>query len=140
MSTIDRIIDCARKVADHPGEVSRLVDLRLALRDHDRLHCAFYDVDRRVLLGRKGCCHLPTKRAQLLEALARRAGLIVSREAIYMHMWGDRPDGGPTDKNIDVQLTRLRREIVEVDAPIAIHTEWGFGYRLEMTGAPAGAA
>ena len=68
---------------------------------------------------------LTTGEAQLLQALARRAGQTVGR----LELAGGDGEGGA--RAVDVQVTRLRRKI-EPDPrqPRYLQTVWGEGYVL----------
>ena len=65
----------------------------------------------------------------LLTALARRAGRIVSREELYDVVW--RRERRSDDRSVDVYVRKLRRKLAEA-APEweCIHTHFGFGYRF----------
>lgn len=65
----------------------------------------------------------------LLVALARRAGRIVSREELFAVAWGRalRPD----DRSVDVYVRKLRRKLAAALPDWrCIHTHFGFGYRF----------
>jgi two-component system, OmpR family, response regulator len=66
---------------------------------------------------------------RMLEALVTRAGQVLSRDQLLDLTRGR--EGGPFDRAIDNQISRLRRKI-EVDAkdPQHIKTIWGGGYRF----------
>jgi two-component system, OmpR family, response regulator len=66
---------------------------------------------------------------RMLEALVSRAGQILSRDHLLDLTRGR--EGGPFDRAIDNQVSRLRRKI-EVDPknPQHIKTIWGGGYRF----------
>ena len=72
---------------------------------------------------------LSVREFQLLVALARRAGGIVSREDLYGIVWGGTLRNG--DRSIDVYVRKLR---VKLDRALPawryIHTHVGFGYRF----------
>lgn len=65
----------------------------------------------------------------LLVALARRPGRIVTRESLYEAAWGD--PMRPGDRSVDVYVHKLRAKL-EAALPerTFIHTHVGFGYRL----------
>ena len=78
--------------------------------------------------GRRGeIVHLTSAEAGLLSGLAARAGEAVSREDLSQSA----PLGGNI-RNVDVQMTRLRRKI-EPDPryPRYLHTVRGTGYALK---------
>lgn len=66
---------------------------------------------------------------RMLEALVERAGQVLTRDQLLDLTRGR--EGGPFDRAIDNQISRLRRKI-EVDAkdPQHIKTIWGGGYRF----------
>ena len=66
---------------------------------------------------------------RMLEVLVARAGQVLSREQLLDLTRGR--EGGPFDRAIDNQISRLRRKI-EADAkdPQHIKTIWGGGYRF----------
>ncbi|MDR0615461.1 MAG: response regulator transcription factor [Synergistaceae bacterium] len=68
---------------------------------------------------------------RLLEALAVRAGHIVTRGELLRRVWG--MQAGDT-RTLDVHVFRLRRKIEDdPDAPKLLHTVHGRGYRLADT-------
>ncbi|MFL5843690.1 MAG: helix-turn-helix domain-containing protein [Solirubrobacteraceae bacterium] len=73
---------------------------------------------------------LSVREFELLVALARQAGRIVRREALYELVWGGALRSG--DRSIDVYVRKLR---VKLENALPqwrfIHTHVGFGYRLE---------
>jgi DNA-binding response OmpR family regulator len=66
---------------------------------------------------------------ELLAALARRQGRIVSRDELYETVWG-----GPLradDRSVDVYVHKLRSKLARALPEWQfIHTHFGFGYRL----------
>ena len=78
---------------------------------------------------------LTVREFQLLCALARRGGRIVSRPELYAVVW-NRPFR-PDDRSVDVYVRKLRRKL---DAALPeqrfIHTHFGFGYRFECSDSP----
>ncbi len=73
---------------------------------------------------------LSVREFQLLVALARRAGGIVSRSELYVTVWGANLRDG--DRSVDVYVHKLR---VKLETALSgfrfIHTHVGFGYRLD---------
>jgi two-component system phosphate regulon response regulator OmpR len=67
----------------------------------------WFDLERAELRGPDGIIRLTGGEASLLQALARRAGEILSREDIGEAL--GTPDAG--ERAIDVQVTRLRRKV-----------------------------
>lgn len=78
---------------------------------------------------------LSVREFELLSALARKAGHVVAREALFATVWGGALRRG--DRSIDVYIHKLRQKL-ESAAPgwQFIHTHIGFGYRFapEPTG------
>ncbi|MEU8585705.1 response regulator transcription factor [Streptomyces sp. NPDC048664] len=64
----------------------------------------------------------------LLELLARNAGIVLDHATIYDRIWGY--DFGPGSKNLAVYVGYLRRKLDEPQAPALIHTVRGVGYVL----------
>jgi DNA-binding response OmpR family regulator len=72
---------------------------------------------------------LSVRELDLLAALARREGRIVSREELYQTVWGAplRAD----DRSVDVYVHKLRSKLaLAMPEWTFIHTHFGFGYRL----------
>ncbi|MFJ7076312.1 response regulator transcription factor [Streptomyces sp. NPDC098781] len=65
---------------------------------------------------------------ELLELLARNAGIVLDHATIYDRIWGY--DFGPGSKNLAVYVGYLRRKLDEPGAPQLIHTVRGVGYVL----------
>lgn len=73
---------------------------------------------------------LSVREFELLVALARQAGRIVRRDALYELVWGGTLR--PGDRSIDVYVRKLRVKLEEALPDWRfIHTHVGFGYRLE---------
>src|SRR4051794_22453180 len=108
-----RAMEAATQMADviHVGE--------LEIRAHDGL----------LVAGGKTVT-LSVREFELLVAMARQAGGIVRRDALYELVWGGRLRTG--DRSIDVYVRKLR---VKLERALPqwrfIHTHVGFGYRLE---------
>ena len=64
----------------------------------------------------------------LLELLARNAGIVLDHSTVYDRIWGY--DFGPGSKNLAVYIGYLRRKLEVQDAPALIHTVRGVGYTL----------
>jgi len=82
---------------------------------------------------------LSVREFELLAAMARRAGAIVTRGELYDAVWGGELRAG--DRSVDVYVSKLRGKL-EVAMPDRrfIHTHPGFGYRFQPQPAPGGAA
>jgi uroporphyrinogen-III synthase len=70
---------------------------------------------------------LPDRERQVLTALARRTGAVVSRSAIEREVWGSTDE----DRALDAVLTRVRRHIAP--SGLAIGTRVRRGYQLLAT-------
>ncbi len=73
---------------------------------------------------------LSVREFELLVAIARRAGAIVTREELYKVAWGGELRAG--DRSVDVYISKLRGKL-EAAMPDRrfIHTHPGFGYRFQ---------
>jgi DNA-binding response OmpR family regulator len=73
---------------------------------------------------------LSVREFQLLVAMAKRAGAIVTREELYGAAWGGELRRG--DRSVDVYVSKLRTKL-ETAMPDRrfIHTHPGFGYRFQ---------
>lgn len=82
---------------------------------------------RRAWRGRREL-ELTRTEFELLELLARNAGIVLDHSTIYDRIWGY--DFGPGSKNLAVYVGYLRRKLDEPGAPQLIHTVRGVGYVL----------
>jgi len=73
---------------------------------------------------------LSVREFELLVAMARHIGAIVSREDLYRTVWGGSLRAG--DRSVDVYVSKLRNKL-EAALPDRqfIHTHPGFGYRFQ---------
>lgn len=73
---------------------------------------------------------LSVREFELLAAMARRAGAIVTRDELYAEVWGG--ELRPGDRSVDVYVSKLRNKL-ETAMPDRrfIHTHPGFGYRFQ---------
>jgi two-component system phosphate regulon response regulator OmpR len=94
-----RIRTILRRAAPAPAAPHSLAPMQIGNR--------WFDIERAELRGPDGIIRLTGGEAALLQALARRAGDILSREDIGEAL--GTPDAG--ERAIDVQVTRLRRKI-----------------------------
>jgi len=92
-------------------------------------------VDPMVLLARVQALlrgvevELSTQEFELLFELARNAGTVLSREALFRSIRGIDYDG--MDRSIDVRVSRLRKKLGDSEPPPRrIKTVWGKGYLL----------
>jgi DNA-binding response OmpR family regulator len=73
---------------------------------------------------------LSVREFELLVAMARRMGAIITREELYNSVWGG--PLRPGDRSVDVYVSKLRNKL-ETAMPDRrfIHTHPGFGYRFQ---------
>jgi DNA-binding response OmpR family regulator len=73
---------------------------------------------------------LSVRELELLSAMARRQGAIITREDLYRTVWGGELRAG--DRSVDVYVSKLRGKL-ERALPDRrfIHTHPGFGYRFQ---------
>lgn len=73
---------------------------------------------------------LSVREFELLVALARRAGAIVTRDELYASVWSGQLRAG--DRSVDVYVSKLRNKLEEAMPDRRfIHTHPGFGYRFQ---------
>jgi DNA-binding response OmpR family regulator len=74
---------------------------------------------------------LTVRELNLLAALARRRGRIVSREELYAVVWA-RPFR-KEERSVDVYVRKLRAKLEDaLPGETFIHTHFGFGYRFHQ--------
>jgi DNA-binding response OmpR family regulator len=72
---------------------------------------------------------LTVRELNLLAALARRSGRIVSREELYAVVW--RRPFRKEERSVDVYVRKLRAKLeAALPGETFIHTHFGFGYRF----------
>jgi len=82
---------------------------------------------RRVFRGEREI-ELSKTEFDLLELLARNAGVVLEHSTIYDRIWGY--DFGPDSKNLAVYISYLRRKIEGPGETKLIHTVRGVGYSV----------
>lgn len=71
---------------------------------------------------------LKLKEAQLLELLLENRNMIVSKNTIIEKIWGY--DAEAEDNNVETHISRLRKQLSQVESQIIIRTIRGAGYAL----------
>jgi DNA-binding response OmpR family regulator len=86
--------------------------------------------DEGLVLATGRALTLSVREFELLVAMARRAGAIITREELYGTVWGSELRLG--DRSVDVYISKLRSKL-EAALPDRrfIHTHPGFGYRFQ---------
>lgn len=87
------------------------------------------DEPRRLVRVDGGAVELTALEFNLLAALARRPGVVISRQALLDEVWGSSVAGD--DHLVDVHIANLRRKLGDDSAsPRFVETVRGVGYRL----------
>ncbi len=81
------------------------------------------------LSGPGGECVLSRREAELLEAFLRNPGRVLTREALFLKVWG--PAVAVEDGNLDNYIHFLRRRLRALGSELRIATVRGVGYVLE---------
>jgi two-component system response regulator RegX3 len=88
------------------------------------------DVERHEVRVRGLVVDLPPKEFALLEVLVRKAGKLMTRDALISQVWGE--DYYGDTRTLDVHVKRLRTKIEEDPRnPSHLRTVRGLGYRFE---------
>ena len=87
------------------------------------------DADRHEVLVRGEAVPLPPKEFELLEALLRRKGRLLTRTFLIEEVWG--ADYFGDTKTLDVHVKRLRQKIEDdPHDPVHLVTVRGLGYKF----------
>lgn len=83
-----------------------------------------------LALARGRALRLSVRELELLAALARRQGRVVSREELYETVWA--APLREQDRSVDVYVHKLRAKLASaLPGWEFIHTHFGFGYRFQ---------
>lgn len=74
-------------------------------------------------------CELTKNEFRILRLLMEQKGSIVSRDAIMRNLWED--EAFIDDNTLTVNMTRIRRKLLELGCPDLIRTKKGMGYLIE---------
>ena len=85
-------------------------------------------VERRVHIGGRDAC-FGKRETDVLEALLRRRGRVVTREDIEARIYGFSEEVTPNA--LEVALSRIRRKLAQAGSSLIIHTVRGVGYYIE---------
>ena len=86
--------------------------------------------EEHLALARGRALTLSARELQVLVALIRRQGRILSREELYETVWGGRLR--TDDRSVDVYVHKLRAKLATALPEWRfIHTHFGFGYRFQ---------
>jgi two-component system response regulator MprA len=107
-----------RRGDDEPGSVLAFEDLSLDLLAHE---------------ARRGDMRIELTRTEfsLLEVFLRHPRQVLTRSAIFEHVWGY--DFGAASNTLGVYIGYLRRKTEEGGAPRLLHTVRGVGYVLRSS-------
>ena len=75
--------------------------------------------------------NLTSKEFELLAALARQAGRVLTRQRLYDIGWGEEALGD--DHTLDVTMNRLRQKLTRTDERSYLTTVRGVGYKFEVS-------
>jgi DNA-binding response OmpR family regulator len=87
-------------------------------------------LDEGLVLATGQALTLSVREFELLVAMAKKLGAIITREELYLTVWGGQLRAG--DRSVDVYVSKLRGKL-ETALPDRrfIHTHPGFGYRFQ---------
>jgi two-component system alkaline phosphatase synthesis response regulator PhoP len=116
---VARVKAALRRLGDHGGSKTEYISQRLRL-----------DVNARIASKYGQPLDLTPIEFDLLHALMRHSGRVLSREQLIELVWGYTYYGD--DRVVDVHIGRLRKKIEDDPAqPTLITTVWATGYRFE---------
>lgn len=85
----------------------------------------------RAVFRQENAITLAPKEFDLLVALARQPGHVLTRPMLYELVWGD--EGQGDDHTLDVHMNRLRQKLTGTDGASYIVTLKGIGYKFEVS-------
>lgn len=88
------------------------------------------DLGGRAVWREETPINLTTKEFELLAALAKRTGRVLTRQQLYDIGWGD--DALGDDHTLDVTMNRLRHKLAHEDGRSYLTTIRGVGYKFEV--------
>lgn len=87
-------------------------------------------IEEGLVLATGRALTLSVREFELLAAMARRQGAIITREELYNNVWGRPLRMG--DRSVDVYVSKLRNKLEQaLPDRRFIHTHPGFGYRFQ---------
>ncbi|HEY1833784.1 MAG TPA: winged helix-turn-helix domain-containing protein [Solirubrobacteraceae bacterium] len=86
--------------------------------------------DEGLVLATGQALTLSVREFELLAAMARRIGAVITREELYRTVWRSELRVG--DRSVDVYVSKLRNKLEQaLPDRRFIHTHPGFGYRFQ---------
>jgi DNA-binding response OmpR family regulator len=98
----------------------------------DTLHAGELEIKLRegLVLATGRALMLSVREFELLLALAKRMGAVITREELYASVWGGQLR--PRNRSVDVYVSKLRGKLeLAMPGRRFIHTHHGFGYRFQ---------
>ena len=92
------------------------------------------NIDSHEVLVNGRHVRLTGKEYAMLELLALRKGITLTKEAFLNHLYGGMDE--PDSKIVDVFICKLRKKLADAGAPDLIGTVWGRGYILREPAQP----
>ena len=86
------------------------------------------NLSEKRLSGPKGECVLSKRESDLMEAFLRSPGKLLTRDALFLRVWG--PSAKVEDGNLDNYIHFLRRRLRALGCGLRISTARGMGYSL----------